>query len=239
MTRSATESTGTGKSRDAAKTRAAILEAATEEFVQSGFSGARTSQIAKRARVPQGLLYHYFENKEDLFRQVLDLGLAPYFQATTEMLERSSEPSPGLLAESIRLYFEFLRANPRVVRLMTWWYAVEGWRRGLPIASSEVCHKPTSLGVERIRQGQEAGGIRADIDPHTVIDMFVSLCMYWHISFGWACTERGVDPDDPAAVKVMHDQYRDQALDLFLRGVLTPTGWARYEAERRSADSPS
>jgi len=48
--------------------------------------------------------------------------------------------------------FDFLQENPHVVRLMTWWHANEGWRRGLPIASGDVCHKPTDIGIQRIQQ---------------------------------------------------------------------------------------
>jgi AcrR family transcriptional regulator len=125
-------------------------------FAESGSSGARTNEIAKRAGVPQGLLYHYFENKEALFREVLDRALAPYFQATTGMLERAGRPTPGLLAGTHRLYVDFLQENPHVVRLMTWWQANEGWRRGLPIASGDVCHKPIDLGIQRIQQAQAA-----------------------------------------------------------------------------------
>lgn len=44
-----------------------ILEAAIEEFAQKGFEAASTNKIAERANVAKGLLFHYFESKENLY----------------------------------------------------------------------------------------------------------------------------------------------------------------------------
>ena len=39
---------------------------------RDGFAGARVARIARRARVNKRMLYHYFGNKEDLFREIFD-----------------------------------------------------------------------------------------------------------------------------------------------------------------------
>lgn len=51
--------------------RERILGGALEEFYQNGFTGTTMRTIAKRAGVPAGLIYSYYENKEALFDQVL------------------------------------------------------------------------------------------------------------------------------------------------------------------------
>ena len=79
------------RTRDPERTRAAIVAAAAEEFAEKGFQGARTGAIAKKAGVPQGLIYHYFEGKEELFDAVLEDCLNPYFEATAEMLEQAHD----------------------------------------------------------------------------------------------------------------------------------------------------
>src|ERR1017187_5319360 len=48
-----------------------ILEAALAEFAAKGFAGARVDVIAKNARINKRMLYHYFGDKEGLFREVL------------------------------------------------------------------------------------------------------------------------------------------------------------------------
>ena len=47
--------------------RQQILEAALTVFAEQGFDGATTKDIAARAEVTHGLIYFYFDSKEDLF----------------------------------------------------------------------------------------------------------------------------------------------------------------------------
>lgn len=54
-----------------AKTRQAILKTATTLFLQKGFSGASTRDIAKQIGITQPALYHHFNNKEVLYLAVL------------------------------------------------------------------------------------------------------------------------------------------------------------------------
>ena len=48
-----------------------ILKAALEEFFASGFKSAAMRNIAQQAKIPTGLIYSYFKNKEALFDAVL------------------------------------------------------------------------------------------------------------------------------------------------------------------------
>src|SRR5437879_9196132 len=58
--------------RDPQRTRDRILSAALDEFSAEGFAGARVARIARRARINKRMRYHYFGNKEGLFREILD-----------------------------------------------------------------------------------------------------------------------------------------------------------------------
>ncbi|HBR1526351.1 TPA: TetR/AcrR family transcriptional regulator [Klebsiella pneumoniae] len=53
------------------KTRAAIVEAARDEFISFGYSAGKTDRICKNAGVSRGTLYSYFSTKESLFESVL------------------------------------------------------------------------------------------------------------------------------------------------------------------------
>jgi AcrR family transcriptional regulator len=52
--------------------RVHIIEAALRVFAAKGFSSATNQDVAKEAGITPGLIYHYFDNKEDLFRAVLE-----------------------------------------------------------------------------------------------------------------------------------------------------------------------
>src|SRR2546421_12081337 len=57
--------------RDPERSRERILEAAFNEFAAKGFAGARVDSIARDASINKRMLYHYFGDKEGLFREVL------------------------------------------------------------------------------------------------------------------------------------------------------------------------
>jgi AcrR family transcriptional regulator len=50
------------------QTRAAVLEAGHQVFVERGYYGTRVDDIARAAGVSHGVFYRYFENKNHLFR---------------------------------------------------------------------------------------------------------------------------------------------------------------------------
>jgi AcrR family transcriptional regulator len=57
--------------RDPEATQQRILDAALREFSTHGFAGARVDAIARAARINKRMLYHYFGDKETLFREIL------------------------------------------------------------------------------------------------------------------------------------------------------------------------
>lgn len=52
--------------------REEILEAALEEFSRQGYSGTKISDIVKRAKISQGLIYHYYKSKDELYLAVIE-----------------------------------------------------------------------------------------------------------------------------------------------------------------------
>src|SRR6516162_9757025 len=62
--------------RDPEATRKNILEIATEEFADKGFSGARVDDIAARTNTSKRMIYYYFADKEGLFVAVIERAYA-------------------------------------------------------------------------------------------------------------------------------------------------------------------
>jgi AcrR family transcriptional regulator len=57
---------------ETAKTRARILRAARRLFADKGYADASLGEVASRAGVTKGGLYHHFRDKRDLFAAVFD-----------------------------------------------------------------------------------------------------------------------------------------------------------------------
>ena len=94
-----------------------ILESAQAVFAETGFIEARISDIAERAGLSHGSFYHYFESKEQIFREVaeeLEARLsAPPTEVETATAAAASEYERILRANV--LYLERYRANGRIM----------------------------------------------------------------------------------------------------------------------------
>ena len=103
------------------KARPKLLEAAIQEFAESGFEGATIAAIARRAEAPQPLVHHHFGSKEELFREVLDV-LAADFKR--EVLD--ADAGQGGLAGILRRFIRFTARRPQLARI----WAIESARPG-------------------------------------------------------------------------------------------------------------
>jgi AcrR family transcriptional regulator len=60
-----------------AERRAAIIEAALDEFISRGFTATRLDDVAKRAGVAKGTLYLHFKDKESMFEELIRTAMVP------------------------------------------------------------------------------------------------------------------------------------------------------------------
>lgn len=94
-----------------------ILHAAEAIFAERGLAGARTSAIARAARVNTALLYYYFRNKEGIHRFTLEMVFSQLRLQVGSALEGSGPPHQRLLGY-INGYFDFVAAHPAYPRLI-------------------------------------------------------------------------------------------------------------------------
>jgi len=73
----------------AAERRAAIVEAAFDEFVARGFAATRIDDIAKRAGVAKGTIYLHFKDKESMFEELVRTAIVPL------LARLAAPPAPG------------------------------------------------------------------------------------------------------------------------------------------------
>ncbi len=69
-----------------------IISAATKVFAKKGFFTARISDIAKEAKVADGTIYLYFNNKYDILLSVFEEELGKIVKKTKKLIANENDP---------------------------------------------------------------------------------------------------------------------------------------------------
>ena len=142
---------------DADRTRAALLDAALEEFAAKGFVGAWVRDIAQRAGVSKDLVAYHFGSKDGLYLAVQQAWLRREDSFADPALPLS-ELLGRYLHDALGRYLHDALTNPRPMRLLAW--------RGL--ASPDEAPPDGTPGIEDLSgtlARQRRGELPADIDP--------------------------------------------------------------------------
>lgn len=153
--------------RNPERSRGRILSAALKEFAAKGFAGARVDVIARRANINKRMLYHYFGNKEELFKAVLRRKISER-QAWADGL--SGDPE-----ETLPFWFEAACKDADWVRLFQWEALQGNWQK---VIDEKERLEATARGMQRIQQRQARGQISPDLDPRHVMLTMRSLTMF-------------------------------------------------------------
>jgi AcrR family transcriptional regulator len=164
--------------RDPERTRAAILAAATEEFAEKGFGGARVDAIALRAGTNKRMLYHYFGDKEALYLAVLEEAYARIrsAEATLDLTHRSPEEG---LRELARFTWRYFVEHPEFLSLL----GTENLHRARFLQQSKrirTLHTPliTELGAV-LERGQTEGVFAEGVDPLNTYLTIAALAVFY------------------------------------------------------------
>ena len=145
--------------------RRALLDAASELFLEAGFEGFSLRQVAERVGYSATTVYLYFENKDDLLFAVSLDGFEQFGQALQKAYDSTSDPIDRIGAIG-RAYVTFGVQHPAHYRLMF-------MERGeFLLKKNPNDQKPTidSFGilVRAVNEAHAAGKVRAG-DPMNLV----------------------------------------------------------------------
>jgi len=163
--------------RDAERTRTEILDVATAEFAERGYSGARVDDIAERTRTTKRMIYYYFGGKEQLYIAVLERAYAQLRDAEQTLDVEHLDPLAAI-RELAELTFDHHERHPEFLRLV----AIENIHRAEHIARSAVLTSINTRVVELIerilRRGQAQGVFRRAVDPLDLHMLISAFCVF-------------------------------------------------------------
>ena len=172
--------------------------------MEKGFADVSMREIAEQSDVTKSLIHHHFGSKESLWDAVKDRAFGRYADQQMAELEQAENPDAALLERSVINYFQFLKDNPQVVRLLAWTH-LEGDE-----SCGEMDAELVRLGAHRIRQGQQNGLFRDDVNPTHVVTTFVMACLQWFEARSHHAQWPGIGSDD---------EFIDDFLKIFMRGL--------------------
>jgi len=147
-----------------------IVEAALEVFRDKGYSNTRMADIARRAGVSYGLVYHYFASKEVLFDVIVEGWWGQLYQMLKDEGVSDTECREKL-ENIIKFFIDTYAEEPNLVSI----FITEVSRSSVYHTAGGLAKFRTffSLTEEIMREGQKKGFLRSDIGPHYLTYIFL------------------------------------------------------------------
>jgi TetR/AcrR family fatty acid metabolism transcriptional regulator len=143
--------------------RRAILHAAVKVFAEKGYAGCRIADVARQAGVAYGLVYHYFQSKDELLESVFAEQWMIFIQSIRAVAEGPGT-APEQLASMCRFAIDVFRTAPAAVRVLL--LEVARTPNALRAGSTrQTFESALGLVADVVRRGQASGELRAGLDP--------------------------------------------------------------------------
>jgi len=195
-------------------TRRNIVDVATREFAQKGYSGARVDAIANRTRTSKRMIYYYFGGKEGLYLAVLEEAYSGIrrAEAALDLEKLSPEAALGTI---VGFTFDYYNKHPEFVRLVM----NENIMNGAHMARSKAIGKLNVTVIDAMRRlvarGQKQGIFRRDIDP---VELHMSISALGIFNVANRATFSTIFKRDMASPKALAAR-REEVVEIILRHV--------------------
>ena len=165
------------RKRNPEATRAAILNAALQEFSEVGHSGARVDRIAARAGVSKPMIYDYFGDKDAVYAAALREAYVQIRQGEMTLNLDTLAPEEAIRA-LVKFTMNHFWSNPWFIRMLN----TENLMGGATIRDLDDATDIQSVLLQRVeeilRRGHDDGLFRASITPVELYIFIASVCWF-------------------------------------------------------------
>jgi len=164
------------------------VRAARDVFSAVGYDGATFEEIAERADLTRPAINHYFQSKQILYREVVDMTHATVMQASVQRAEQETN-----LAAQIGVFMALvIAADPdrSAARFMVAAVLESHRHPELCEPEQDLVARTRAFITKGVREALERGDLDAETDVPALVDMM--LAMLWGMGF-YAGFVGGVD----------------------------------------------
>ena len=185
-----------------------IISAATKVFAKKGFFTARISDIAKEAKVADGTIYLYFNNKYDILLSVFEEEVGRIFEKTDKLLSNEEDPVKMLEIYTIQ-HLTAMKRNKNLAEVIQ--IELRQTNKIIKDYRNNKFNEYIGIIANIIIKGQKAGIYKADIKPDIAKRVYFGaldeVSRVWNASLETHYTV---------------EEIAEQVLSMFLAGVEAP-----------------
>jgi AcrR family transcriptional regulator len=156
------------------KTEEKILEAAADEFLLKGKSGARMQEIANNAGINKALLHYYYRSKDKLFESVFTVVIKKLLLSKVNKIIEEEKDAIGLVRRFVATYIDIINKNPMVP-----FFVLEEITKNPGRLTNSMLNSglPIDKVINLIHDSSKQGIIR-EIEPQQLIINILSMSIF-------------------------------------------------------------
>jgi len=139
-----------------------IIKAATKMFARKGFYKTRISEIAKEAKVADGTVYIYFENKDDILISLFEEQMKAVMDNMVEQISEETDPVKKLEKFAL-IHLQLIEQNPNMAEIIQ--VEVRQSSKFMKEYKNEKFVQYLDLIAEIVREGQEKRIFKKEVIP--------------------------------------------------------------------------
>jgi TetR/AcrR family transcriptional regulator, cholesterol catabolism regulator len=190
----------------------AILDAAQELLSRHGYAGLSMRELALESGLAKATIYHYFQDKEEIFRQVLERDMRTVHEHVVAAMAKE-EGTLAKLRAVIYTYFALMHARRSIIMSV-----IREIGENKPLFREVMCsHQRTHLRplIELIQQGIDEGIFRpvnAEFTTYSLLGMINAFVVFRHYLHDTETSDANMDED-----------VAEHTLRLIVEGLQMPT----------------
>ena len=146
-----------------------IINAAIKEFADKGYDRASTNEIVKEAGISKGLLFHYFQNKKQLFLFIFDYCYELIIDEFYKKINLQETDFFMRMRQAIMVKVEMLAIYPDIFKFIQEVFLEESPE--IKVEFDKKKAELTHINIEKAYEGIDFSKFRDDVDLKKMIKM--------------------------------------------------------------------
>lgn len=143
-----------------------IINAAIKEFAEKGYERASTNEIVKEAGISKGLLFHYFQNKKQLFLFLFDYCYETIAAEFYKKINLKETDFFARMREAIIIKMELLNTYPEIFKFIQEVFMDDSAE--IKVEFDQKKTELTHINIEKVYDGIDFSKFRDDVDVQKI-----------------------------------------------------------------------